>query len=199
MDKSSSNFYESFCQSYISSIKKIDFKKIDELTLLLLELKKNKGRLFVAGVGGSSANASHLVNDFRKLTNIESYSVSENVSELTARINDDGWEQSYVDYLKVSNFNKNDIVLILSVGGGSIEKKISMNLVRVIEYANKIKAKSVSIVSNLGGFAKLHCDLSILIYVDDKKLITPVSESIQSFIWHYLVSQESLKETNTKW
>ena len=193
------NFFDSYKENTFSAIEKLDSSKLISFTKILKKLKNNKGRMFVAGVGGSAANASHLVNDFRKLTNIECYSISENISELTARINDDGWENSYVDYLKVSNFSKKDIVLILSVGGGSIKKNVSLNLIRAIQYAKKINAKSISIVSNLGGYAKLNCDLSIIINVKNKNFITPISETLQAFIWHYLVSQDSLKVNNTKW
>ena len=193
------NFFDSYKENTFSAIEKLDSSKLISFTKILKKLKNNKGRMFVAGVGGSAANASHLVNDFRKLTNIECYSISENISELTARINDDGWENSYVDYLKVSNFSKKDIVLILSVGGGSIKKNVSLNLIRAIQYAKKINAKSISIVSNLGGYAKLNCDLSIIINVKNKNFITPISETLQDFIWHYLVSQDSLKVNNTKW
>ena len=162
MNKLFMNFFDDFSSSTISAIKELDQKKIAKFTKILINLKKNGGRLFVAGVGGSAANASHLVNDFRKLTNIECYSISDNISELTARINDDGWENSYVNYLKVSNFNKKDIVLILSVGGGSLTKKVSVNLINVIKFANKINSKSISIVSHLGGYAKLKCNLSLI-------------------------------------
>ena len=199
MNKLFMNFFDDFSSSTISAIKELDQKKIAKFTKILIKLKKNGGRLFVAGVGGSAANASHLVNDFRKLTNIECYSISDNISELTARINDDGWENSYVNYLKVSNFNKKDIVLILSVGGGSLTKKVSVNLINVIKFANKINSKSISIVSHLGGYAKLKCNLSIIIKVNKKNLITPISETLQSFVWHFLVSQSHLKENKTKW
>lgn len=193
------NFFDDFSANTISAIKQLDLKKIGKFSKILFNLKKNKGRLFVAGVGGSAANASHLVNDFRKLLNIECYSISENISELTARINDDGWENSYVDYLKVSKLNKKDIILILSVGGGSFNKKVSINLINVIKHANKVNSKSIAIVSNLGGYAKLKCHLSIIIKVDNKNLVTPIAETMQSFIWHFLVSQNSLKENKTKW
>ena len=199
MNKLFMNFFDDFSSSTISAIKELDQKKIAKFTKILIKLKKNGGRLFVAGVGGSAANASHLVNDFRKLTNIECYSISDNISELTARINDDGWDNSYVNYLKVSNFNKKDIVLILSVGGGSLTKKVSVNLINVIKFANKINSKSISIVSHLGGYAKLKCNLSIIIKVNKKNLITPISETLQSFVWHFLVSQSHLKENKTKW
>ena len=199
MDKLFMKFFEEFSSNTIFAINQIDLNQISKFTKVLLNLKKKNGRMFVAGVGGSAANASHLVNDFRKLTNIECYSISDNISELTARINDDGWENSYVDYLKVSKFNKRDIVLILSVGGGSINKKVSLNLIKVIQYANKINSKSISIVSHLGGYAKLKCNLSIIIKVKNKNLITPISETMQSFIWHFIVSQSILKVNRTKW
>lgn len=192
-------FFDKFISNTINSINKIDISEIKLVINELKYLKNNSGRLFVAGVGGSAANASHLTNDFRKLTSIETYCISDNISELTARINDDSWENSYKGYLEISKFNSNDVLLILSVGGGSKEKKVSLNLVEIIDYAILKKAKSIAVVSNLGGYAKEKCDYCITINVDDKSLITPISETLQAYVWHLLVSHEQLKSHQTKW
>ena len=192
-------FFDKFISNTINSIQKIDISEIKLVINELKYLKNNSGRLFVAGVGGSAANASHLTNDFRKLTGIETYCISDNISELTARINDDSWENSYKGYLKTSRFNSNDLLLILSVGGGSIKEKVSLNLVEIIDHATSIKAKSIAIVSDLGGYAKEKCDYCITINVEDKTLITPISETLQAYVWHLLVSHEELKSHKTKW
>ena len=148
------DFIDEFSQTAINSIESIEKSSINNFIDALKNLKSQNGRVFVAGVGGSAANASHLTNDFRKLTGIETYSISENVSELTARINDESWEESYVGYLKVSNFNQNDILIVLSVGGGSKDRNVSLNLVKAIDYAKSIKSKTLAIVSHLGGMQK---------------------------------------------
>ena len=134
-----SQFIEKYFNQINNSISKVDNIKIDKIIDSLKKLRKNKGRLFFLGVGGSAANASHAVNDFRKLCGIESYSISDNISELTARINDEGWNNSYIDILKINNLNKNDGIFVFSVGGGSIQKKISMNIVNAIKFAKKKK------------------------------------------------------------
>jgi len=134
-------FIESYLDQFINTIGNLDKNKVDNIVLSLKELRKNKGRLYFLGVGGSAANASHAVNDFRKLCGIESYSVSDNISELSARINDEGWDSSYIETLKVNNLNHNDAIFIFSVGGGSIKKKISMNIVNAIKLAKKKKIK----------------------------------------------------------
>ena len=174
-------------------------KKIENIVKSLINLKKKKGRVFFAGVGGSAGNCSHAVNDFRKLCAIESYSLSENISELTARINDEGWENSYVDTLRCSNFSKKDILFVFSVGGGNLQKKVSVNLVKCIQYAIKKKAKILSIVGKNNGFAFKHSNISLLIKISEDKLITPISESYQSVIWHCLVSHPELQVNKTVW
>ena len=173
-------------------------EEIENMAQSIREIRDRKGRLFVLGVGGSAANASHAVNDFRKLCGIKAYSPTDNVSELTAWINDDSWNNSYVQYLKSSFFNAKDALLILSVGGGSIEKNISVNLVNSAEYALDVGGKVFSIVGRAGDVNKLS-DSIIFIPPYFPEHITPIVESIQSVILHLLVSHPLLKKSNTTW
>lgn len=162
---------------------------IEQLVLLIEELKRvkySKGRLFFAGIGGSSANASHAVNDFRKICGIETHSLTENVAELTARINDDGWDNSFVDTLKTFNPSSNDSLFVLSVGGGS--DTTSQNIVRVMNFARLLNMKIFSIVSRDGGHAKNISDICILVPVVSTERITPHAEGFQAIIWHCLVN-----------
>ena len=154
---------------------------------------------FFIGVGGSAGNCSHAVNDFRKLCDIECYSPSDNVSELTARINDEGWETSYSEWLKVSKFNEKDCLFIFSVGGGNLEKKVSMNIVKAIELANKKNSKVFGVVGRDGGFAKKKGDFVVVVPTVDKNLVTPFTEGFQAVIWHCLVSDPVLQIKDTKW
>ena len=177
-------------------INKVELQKIAQ-TLHLL--KKKGGRLFLLGVGGSAANCSHAVNDFRKLCNIESYTPTDNASELTARINDEGWDSSFVEWLKVSKLNKKDVVFIMSVGGGNLKKKVSVNLVNAIKYAKKKNSKVLGIIGKKDGYTRKNADISILIPNVDKKLITPHTEAFQAVVWHCLVSHPILQINKTKW
>ena len=170
--------------------------------MLYFELKKiknNKGRIFFLGVGGSAGNCSHAVNDFRKLCNIESYTPIDNVSELTARINDEGWESSFVNWLKVSKFKKKDALFIFSVGGGNQEKKVSVNLVKCIEYANEIEATIMGVVGKDGGYSRQSSNLVLVIPTIDESLITPHTEAFQAVIWHLLVSHPLVLQNEMKW
>tara|TARA_Y100000816_G_C25882649_1_gene460526 strand:- start:13 stop:621 length:609 start_codon:yes stop_codon:yes gene_type:complete len=178
---------------------KIISKEIDDLINQLVLLKKRKGRLFFLGVGGSAGNASHAVNDFRKLCNIESYSPTDNVSELTARINDEGWKSSFVNWLKVSKINKKDSIFIFSVGGGNKKKNISTNLIKAIDYSKRKKIKVFGVIGKNDGYAKKKGDNVIVIPEIDKKMVTPFSEAFQAVIWHCLISHPLLQENNTKW
>ena len=158
------------------------------------ETKKKKGRLFFLGVGGSAGNASHAVNDFRKILKIESYSPVDNVSELTARINDDGWNNSYKDWLISSNFSKNDALFIFSVGGGDVNKKISLNLVESIKLAKKKGSIIIGITGPNGGYTKKNANYCLNLPIKNKNSITAMSESFQAIIWHLLVSHPTLKK-----
>ena len=187
-----------FVIEYLKEVKNIcdsiSIQDIIKFSAVIQDIKTNKGRLFFLGVGGSAGNASHAVNDFRKILGIESYSVSDNVSELTARINDDGWDSSYSNWLKISNLSEKDAIIIFSVGGGS--NTTSKNLVHSIDYANKVGAKVLSIVSRDGGYSKDHSDVCILIPTIHPNRITPHAEEWQGIIWHLMVSL--LKENNDK-
>ena len=197
--KSKQNFSNIFFRNtkLISEI--IDKNQIEKLAQSILKIKKQKGRIFFVGVGGSSANASHAVNDFRKLCEIECYTPTDNVAEFSARINDDGWDSSFSNWLKISNLNKKDAIFIFSVGGGNVKKNVSINLVKSIIYAKNVGAKIFGIVGRDGGETKKKGDNVILIPTIDKDLITPQTESFQSIIWHCLVSHPILQVNATKW
>ncbi len=180
-------------------IKKIDQKKIHKIIKLLVSAKRKKGRIFFLGVGGSAGNCSHAVNDFRKICEIECYTPTDNVSELTARINDDGWDSSFKNWLQISKLTSKDILFIFSVGGGNKEKNVSVNLIKAIDYAKNKKSKILGIVGMDGGYTKKKADAVIIIPTIDKKLITPYSESFQSVIWHCLVTHPMLQSKKMKW
>tara|TARA_B110000114_G_scaffold159189_1_gene174924 strand:- start:2101 stop:2691 length:591 start_codon:yes stop_codon:yes gene_type:complete len=178
---------------------KIDKKDIQKLAESINDVRKKRGRLFFLGVGGSAGNCSHAVNDFRKLCNIESYSPTDNVSELTARINDEGWDSSFSEWLKVSNLKKDDALFIMSVGGGNLKKKVSVNLVKAIMYAKTKKSKVFGIVGKKNGYTRVHANVSVLVPNINDKLITPHTEAFQAVIWHCLVSHPLLQIRKTKW
>jgi D-sedoheptulose 7-phosphate isomerase len=180
-------------------IDNIDFSQIEKAVLHLKKLKKDKGRIFFIGVGGSAGNCSHAVNDFRKICNIESYAPTDNVSELTARINDDGWNSSFKKWLEISKLNSKDILFIFSVGGGNLKKKVSTNLVEALKYGKRIGSKIVGIVGRDGGYTAKVSDACLIIPTVNPKTITPHSEAFQSIIWHLLVSHPKLKSKQTKW
>ena len=180
--------YKLFKNTFSESLDEVDEKSLLGLIKDLALIRKRKGRVFCLGVGGSAANAGHLVNDLRKLCNIEAYSASDNVSELTARINDEGWDSSYSNWLKVSNLNNKDGLFILSVGGGSIKKRISMNIVESLRLGKKRKCKIVGLVGRDGGYTKKVGDNVVVIKVNKKELVTPIVEAFQVVLWHYVVS-----------
>ena len=180
-------------------IDKIDLSQIEKAISHLKKVKKKKSRIFFIGVGGSAGNCSHAVNDFRKICNIESYTPTDNVSELTARINDDGWNSSFRKWLEISKLNSKDILFIFSVGGGNLKKKISVNLIEAIKLAKKKKCKILGIVGRDGGYAAKNSDTIIIIPNIDNKLVTPYSESFQSVVWHCLVTHPTLQSNKMKW
>lgn len=177
----------------------IDFEKIELIVLGLDKVRSNGGRLFVLGVGGSAGNASHAVNDFRKLCGIEAYAPTDNVSELTARTNDEGWETVFSGWLSVSRLAERDALLIFSVGGGNVERKISMNLVRAIDTARSVGAKVFGVVGRQDGYTAQHGNEVLVVPVVDEKLVTPYSEAFQAVVWHCLVSHPVLQINLTKW
>jgi D-sedoheptulose 7-phosphate isomerase len=168
----------------------LDREQIARAIEILTELKNRRGRLFVLGVGGSAANASHAVNDFRKIAGIESYAPTDNIAELTARTNDEGWETTFHKWLETSHFGEDDALLILSVGGGAATT--SANIVGAIDMALRVQAKIIAIVSRDGGYAKQHADACILVPVIDEARITPHAEGWQGIIWHLLVNAKEL-------
>jgi len=180
-------------------INKIDPLVIEKIANIILETKKSSGRLFFLGCGGSAGNASHAVNDFRKIVGIESYAPTDNVSELTARTNDEGWDTIFSEWLKISKLNSNDTLFILSVGGGNLEKNISPNLVKAIILAKDVCAKVVGIVGRDGGYTAKEADAALIVPTVNPENITPHSEAFQAVIWHLLVSHPILKENETKW
>jgi D-sedoheptulose 7-phosphate isomerase len=180
-------------------LERLDAAAIERIAELLAQIKASEGRLFFLGVGGSAGNCSHAVNDFRKLTGIECYAPTDNVSELTARINDEGWESTFVEWLKVSRLNSNDAVFILSVGGGDIKRNISPNLVVATQYAKAIGAKVVGILGRDGGHTAQVADASVIVPTVNADTVTPHSEAFQAVIWHLLVSHPLLGSKRTKW
>lgn len=192
-------FIKLYLQEASEIISKIDVSSVDKLVELLVKVREQKGRLFILGVGGSAGNASHAVNDFRKITGIEAYAPTDNVSELTARTNDEGWESVFVEWLKVSRLVSTDALLIFSVGGGNLEKNISANLVKAIQYAKGLECKVGGIVGPKGGYTAQSADACVVIPEGHPDRITPHSESFQAVIWHLLVSDPRLKINQTKW
>jgi D-sedoheptulose 7-phosphate isomerase len=192
-----------FIDAYINEVSEIceqlDKSKINSMLLQLVDLKKRNGRLFILGVGGSAGNASHAVNDFRKLAGIESYAPTDNISEVTARTNDEGWETIFEAYLKVSNLNDKDCLLILSVGGGDLSKKVSVNLCRAIDFAKLRNVKILGITGKEDGHTHVNADVCLVIPRVNLLNITPHSEAFQAIIWHLLVSHPKLKVNSTKW
>ena len=192
-------FINSFLEESKYVIDNIDTKQLVKIIHIIKNIQKNKGRIFFLGVGGSAANCSHAVNDFRKILGIECYTPVDNVSELTARTNDEGWETVFEKWLQTSNLCKKDLIFIFSVGGGNSRKKISMNIVKALVYAKKMKSKICGIVGNLGGYTTKVADACIKINVKNKGNITPQSEAFQAVIWHLIVSHPELKKFKTKW
>ena len=191
--------FKHYKNQFSKSLNKISRKDLEKFIDGLVKIKSNNGRIFFLGVGGSAANCSHAVNDFRKLCGIESYSPVDNAAELTARINDEGWDTSFSNWLKVSKLSKDDGLFIMSVGGGNLKKKVSVNLIKSIDYAKKKKSKIFGIISRDGGYTFKNSNYAVLIPVEDKKLVTPISEAMQAAIWHYVVSHPKLQINKTKW
>jgi D-sedoheptulose 7-phosphate isomerase len=183
----------------IEVIKKIDTSPIERMADFLAVVKKDGGRVFFLGVGGSAGNCSHAVNDFRKIVGIESYAPTDNVSELTARTNDEGWASVFVEWLKVSKLHSRDLVFIFSVGGGNLEKNISPNLVEALKFAKVIGAKIIGVIGRDGGYTAQVADACVIVPTVNSENITPHSEAFQAVIWHLLVSHPKLKLNQTKW
>jgi len=188
-----------YFKDLIKTIEALDREPLGKLIEALGMLQRDKGRLFILGVGGSAANASHAVNDFRKLAGIEAYAPTDNVAELTARTNDEGFETIFEEWLKVSNLNSKDMVLILSVGGGDKLRGVSVNLITALQYAKSVGAKTAGIVGRDGGYTKILADICVLIPTVNEYLITPFVETMQAAIWHCIVNIPHLNQNIGKW
>lgn len=195
----SDKYVESYFNEVVEVVNKIDRDAVGKIIEELVRIKKNGGRLFILGVGGSAANASHTVNDFRKICGMECYAPTDNVSELTARVNDDGWETVFVKWLMTSRLNDKDGILILSVGGGNAEKNISVNLINAIDYAKERKSGIIGIVGKDGGYTAKNSTGCVIIPVVNENSITPHSESFQSVVLHLIVTHPDLKQNEMKW
>ena len=180
-------------------VEQLDPTAIERMVTFLEETRTRGGRLFVLGVGGSAANASHAVNDFRKIVGIEAYAPTDNVSELTARTNDEGWASVFEEWLKVSHLRAGDLLLVFSVGGGNLEKNISPGLVSALQFARQVGARIIGIVGRDGGYTAQVADVCVIIPTVNQDNITPHTEAFQAIVWHLLVSHPRLKMTQTNW
>ena len=180
-------------------IESIDVEAIESMVKLLAQVSTDGGRLFFLGVGGSAGNCSHAVNDFRKIAGFESYAPTDNVSELTARTNDEGWDTVFVEWLKTSRLSERDAVFVFSVGGGDLEKNVSPNLVRALQYAKAVGAGITGVVGRDGGFTATVADVCVIVPTVNPETITPHAEAFQAVVWHLLVSHPGLKASETKW
>lgn len=180
-------------------IDSIDKDTINIMIKLLNDVREKSGRLFILGVGGGAGHASHAVNDFRKICGIEAYTPTDNVSELTARVNDDGWSTAYVNWLKISKLNKNDMILVFSVGGGNSEKNISLNIIKSLQLAKDVGAKICGVVGRDGGYTAQVADACVIIPSFNSKTVTPQTEGFQAVIWHLIVSHPKLQKFEMKW
>jgi len=188
-----------YFEEAIDILEKIDKGAIERIVDLLVALRQRGGRLFVLGVGGGAGHASHAVCDFRKIAGIEAYTPADNVSELTARINDDGWETVFVNWLKGSYLSADDMVFVFSVGGGDLERNISPNLVRALQYARETGAAICGVVGRGGGYTAQVADACVVIPTVNPQTVTPHTESFQALIWHLLVSHPALQVSAMKW
>jgi D-sedoheptulose 7-phosphate isomerase len=193
------SFSRAFLDESIEVIRRIDAETVDRMAAGLAASRDAGGRLFILGVGGSAGHASHAVNDFRKICRFEAYTPTDNVSELTARVNDEGWDSCFAAWLEISRMTANDAVLVFSVGGGNVEKNVSVNLVRAIDHARNAGAKVFGIVGKDGGYTKQVADECVLIPIVANERITPHTEGLAAVVWHLLVSHPALKVTQTKW
>ena len=192
-------FTEQFLEEASQILRQIDVRAVERMAETLAGCRSRGGRLFILGVGGSAANASHAVNDFRKICGFEAYAPTDNVSELTARTNDEGWAGVFDSWLRVSHLREKDALLILSVGGGNLENNVSPNLVAAIRFAKSTGAKVTGIVGRDGGYTAQEADACVIVPTVNPKHVTPHSEAFQAVIWHLLVTHPALKQAETKW
>lgn len=193
------SYADRYLEEALKVVQGLDRSKIEQVTQLLAELRERQGRLFLLGVGGSAANCSHAVNDFRKICAIEAYAPTDNVSELTARTNDEGWASVFVEWLKVSRLSADDLVFVFSVGGGNLEKNVSPNLVSALGYAKEVGARVCGVVGRDGGYTAKVADACVIVPTVNPENVTPHTEAFQAVVWHLLVSHPKLKVAQTKW
>lgn len=193
------SFSKQFLAEATTILQQLDVAAIDSAVSILASTRENGGRLFILGVGGSAANASHAVNDFRKIAGIETYAPTDNVSELTARTNDEGWDTVFSEWLKVSRLNSKDSILVFSVGGGNLERNVSPNLVKALQYAKEQGARITGIVGRDGGYTAKVADACVIIPTVNPENTTPHAEAFQAVVWHLFVSHPDLKRAQTKW
>ncbi|MCW9034195.1 MAG: SIS domain-containing protein [Rhodospirillales bacterium] len=193
----------SFISQYVEEageiLKKLDHGQIEKMIQILLNTRENGGRLFIIGVGGSAANCTHAVNDFRKLAHIETYSPVDNVAELTARTNDEGWDTVFSEWLKISNVSDNDTILVFSVGGGNEEKNVSPNIVTALELCKKVGTKIIGVVGRDGGHTAKVADACVIIPTVNESTITPHAEAFQGLVWHLIVADPRMMKIKNKW
>ncbi len=199
MSDTGRGFVDLYLQETLRAVRELDAAAIDATAKGLARVREGGGRLFILGVGGSAGHASHAVNDFRKICGFEAYAPTDNVSELTARVNDEGWETSFSEWLKVSRLGARDAVLVFSVGGGNREKNVSPNLVRALEIAAQVRAPVFGIVGKDGGATKAAAEACVIIPTVSPDRITPHTEGLCAVVWHLLVSHPALKQSATKW
>jgi D-sedoheptulose 7-phosphate isomerase len=193
------SYAEQHLREAIQILEKLDPSAIEKMADLLAKVRSSQGRLFFLGVGGSAGNCSHAVNDFRKIVGIESYAPTDNVSELTARTNDEGWSTIFVEWLKVSRLRTNDALFVFSVGGGNLEKNISANLVTALQFGKEVGCTILGVVGRDGGYAAKVADACVVVPTVNPENVTPHSEAFQAVVWHLLVSHPKLKANQTKW
>jgi D-sedoheptulose 7-phosphate isomerase len=193
------NYIDEYFKGVIKIADSLDKTIMEKAINILLDTREKNGRLFILGVGGSAGNAGHAVNDFRKLAGIESYAPTDNVSELTARANDDGWDSIFVNWLRGSKLNSKDCILVISVGGGNEEKNISTNIVAALKYAKEMNTKIIGLVGRDGGFTGKVADAAVIIPTISPDTITPLTEAYHAVVWHMFVSHPALKVQEGKW
>ena len=193
------DYISAFLEDASTIIKKIDHTQVKKMMQILQDIRKNNGRLFILGVGGGAGHASHAVNDFRKIAGIESYAPTDNVSELTARVNDDGWETVFESWLKGSRLTAKDCIFVFSVGGGNAEKNVSVNLVNALRFAKETGAKVIGVVGRDGGYTAKVADACVIIPTINEKTVTPQTEAFQAVIWHLMVSSPAMQKFDMKW
>jgi D-sedoheptulose 7-phosphate isomerase len=193
------SFSEEYLREAAAVLQRLDVAAIEALAQRVVQVRAAGGRIFFLGVGGSAANCSHAVNDFRKLAGIECYAPTDNAAELTARINDDGWESTFAEWLRVSRLRRDDGVFVLSVGGGDEQRNISPNLVAALKYARSVGATIMGVVGRDGGYTARVADAAVIVPTVNPAAVTPHAEAFQAVIWHLLVSHPLLKRNATKW